>query len=116
MQAIIYHNPRCSKSRQTLSLLRDKGVNVTIVDYLAAPLARDEIEELLRKSGLHARDIVRESEPVYRELGLGDSDVDDAALLDAIASHPILLQRPIVVAGDRAVIGRPPQNVNSLFE
>lgn len=113
---IIYHNPRCSKSRATLRLLRECGVEPRIVEYLRTPPTPDELENLAAKLGLGARSMLRAGEPEYRELGLADTTLDEARLFEAMAAHPKLIQRPIVVAGERAVHGRPPENVNQLLD
>ena len=109
----IYHNPRCSKSRATLELLRQHGVEPEIVKYLETPPDRATLEALAAALG-GAAELVRSGEAAYRELGL-DAATPDHALLDAIVEQPILLQRPIVVRGDRAAIGRPPENVLQLI-
>src|SRR5690606_25189270 len=109
LKARIYHNPRCSKSRQTLELLEQRKIDLDIVEYLKTPPTKAELKALLRKLGLRAADIVRTNEPEYREAA-PENPTDDE-LLDLIVAHPKLLQRPIVVAGDRARIGRPPEQV-----
>ena len=114
LNTIIYHNPRCSKSRAALALLIEHGVSPTIIEYLKTPPDRSTLQQLLRALGLGARDIVRTHEPEYQALGL--SAASDEALLDAISTHPILLERPIVVSGDRAAIGRPPENILPLLD
>lgn len=110
MPVSIYHNPRCSKSRQTLALLEENGVTPSVVLYLEnAPSAAD-ITSLKAKLGLDdIRKMMRTKETVYKELGLGDAT--EAALVKAIVANPILLERPIVVKGDKARIGRPPEQV-----
>jgi arsenate reductase (glutaredoxin) len=115
VSVVIYHNPRCSKSRQTLALLEEKGVAPRIVDYLKTPPSADELQAILAKLGLKPREILRTGEPAYRELGLDDPSLGDAALLAAMAAHPILIERPIVVAGQKAAIGRPPENVLNIL-
>jgi arsenate reductase len=107
----IYHNPRCSKSRQTLELLRQHGIEPEIVHYLETPPDAATLQELLRKLGLHARQLLRKGEPEYREAGLDDPSLDDAAIVAAMVRHPRLIERPIVVAGARAALGRPPEQV-----
>jgi len=107
----IYHNPRCSKSRQTLALLEDKGVAPKIVDYQKTPPSVAELKRILKKLGLKARDIVRKGEARYAELGLKDRDVTDDELLALMVENPILIERPIVVSGDKAALGRPPEAV-----
>ncbi len=115
----IYHNTRCSKSRATYELidstLNTSGEAVRIVEYLKEPLGAAELKALHRMLGGSVRDMIRDTEPVYGELGLGDASLDEDALFEALAAHPILLQRPIVVRNGRAVIGRPPEAVRTLF-
>jgi arsenate reductase len=107
----IYHDPRCSKSRATLELLTARGYAPRIVDYLRAPPAPAELEAILRMLDAEPRDIMRRDEDEYRALGLDDPKLSRSALLAAIAAHPRLMQRPIVVAGGKAAIGRPPEAV-----
>ena len=111
MRTIIYHNPRCSKSRQTLALLEEKGVNPRIVDYLKMPPSAAELKTILKKLGLRPRDLMRKGEPLYAELGLKDRDLDDDALIALMVANPILIERPIVVSGGKAALGRPPESV-----
>lgn len=115
MKARIYHNPRCSKSRATLALLEERGVDFEIVEYLKTPPTTSELEALLTKLGLRARDIVRANEPEFKASGLS-LDAPDAELLALVAEHPKLLQRPIVEVGPSARIGRPPEHVLELLE
>lgn len=111
MSVSIYHNPRCSKSRQTLTLLQDKGVEPEIVLYLETPPDAATIRALVARLGLaSARDLMRRGETVYKELGLKDV-TDEDALIQAMADNPILIERPIVLNGDKARIGRPPEGV-----
>jgi len=107
----IYHNPRCSKSRQTLALLEERGIAPRIVEYLKTPPTAAELKTILKKLGLKPRDILRQGEPRYAELGLKDRDVDDDTLITLMVANPILIERPIVVRGDKAAIGRPPETV-----
>jgi arsenate reductase (glutaredoxin) len=111
MTATIYHNPRCSKSRQTLALLEERGIAPRVVDYLKTPPSAAELRAILKKLGLKPRDLIRKSEPLYAELGLKDRDLDDDALIALMVANPILIERPIVVRGAKAAIGRPPENV-----
>ncbi len=111
MTVTIYHNPRCSKSRQTLALLEGRGVNPKIVLYLETPLSVNEIKAVLEKLGKSPRDIMRKGEASYKELNLGDAEKTDAELINAMVDNPILIERPIVVSGGRAAIGRPPELV-----
>ncbi|WP_063534364.1 arsenate reductase (glutaredoxin) [Burkholderia sp. MSMB1589WGS] len=115
----IYHNPRCSKSRETLALLgtlNQTGEAINVVEYLKQPPTVTQLKALHRKLGRPVRDMIRDNEAPYKDLNLADPALSDAQLYDAIAEHPILLQRPIVVHGDKAAIGRPPEVVKSLFE
>ncbi|GMU47070.1 MAG: arsenate reductase (glutaredoxin) [Porticoccaceae bacterium] len=107
----IYHNPRCSKSRQTLELLRQRGIEPEIVHYLETPPDATTLQELLGKLGLNARQLLRKGEPEYRAAGLDDPSLDDATIVAAMVRHPRLIERPIVVAGARAALGRPPESV-----
>jgi len=107
----IYHNPRCSKSRQTLALLEERGIAPRIVEYLKTPPTAAELKTILKKLGLKPRDILRQGEPRYAELGLEDRDVDDDTLITLMVANPILIERPIVVRGNKAAIGRPPETV-----
>jgi arsenate reductase len=112
----IFHNPRCGKSRQTLARLEAGGITPTIVEYLQTPPTKKRLRELLKLLGFtDARQLMRTKEPVYAELGLARV-TDQDALLDAMVAHPILIERPIVVKdGKRAVLGRPPENVDALL-
>jgi arsenate reductase len=105
----IFHNPRCGKSRQTLELLREKGVEPAIVEYLKTPLDAAGLRDIVKKLRLRPRDIVRTKESIFPSLGLNLDD--DDAVIEALVEHPILMERPIVVRGGRAAIGRPPENV-----
>ena len=107
----LYHNPRCSKSRSALQLLEDRGLNPTIVRYLETPLSTDQLQALLVKLGIGPRQLLRTGEDEYKTLGLNDPQLTDAQLIDAMLSQPKLIERPILVVGDKAVIGRPPENV-----
>jgi arsenate reductase len=112
----IFHNPRCSKSRQALQLLEQHGVAPEIVLYLEQPPSKLLLKQLLGKLGVSARDLLRKGEDEYRELGLADTALSEAALLEAMHTHPKLIERPIVVKGERAVLGRPPENVLELLD
>ena len=112
---VIYHNPRCSKSRTALEMLRQHQIEPRVIEYLKTPPTVAELQGVLAKLGLPPAAILRAAEPEYAQLQLGRPDLSDAAVLDAIARHPILLQRPIVVHGARAVIGRPPEKVLALL-
>ncbi len=114
MKAAIWHNPRCSKSRAALAILEETpGVEVEIVDYLKAAPGREEIAALLAKAGVPPGEALRKGEAVVKEIGLDVTD--DAAILDAMAAHPILIERPIVVTDKGAVIARPPERARELL-
>lgn len=106
----IYHNPRCSKSRQTLELLKENNISPEIILYLENPPSKSEIKALLKKLGIGARELVRTSEEAYKQGGLSDPALSDEQLIEAMLAQPKLIQRPIVVAGNKAVLGRPPEN------
>ncbi len=110
----IYHNPRCSKSRKTLALLQENGIEPTIVEYLKSPPDKAKLEELTRKLGVKPEQIVRKGEDTFKQHFAGRS-LDDDQWITALAQYPILIERPIVVKGDRAVLGRPPENVLELL-
>lgn len=114
MDAKIYHNPRCSKSRATLALLEERGVDVDVIEYLKTPPTTDEIRGLLARLGVDAADIVRTGEPAFRVSGLTLESPPDE-LIALIASQPIVLERPIVVVGRSARVGRPPERVLELL-
>ncbi len=116
MKARIYHNPRCSKSRATLKLLEDHGVDTEVIRYLDTPPDADTLRELLRRLGIGARELLRRGEAAFRDNGLDDPALDEAALIAAMVKHPILIERPIVVVGEAAVIGRPPERVLELIK
>jgi len=107
----IFHNPRCSKSRATLALLEERGHAPTIRLYLEDPPDSDELRAILDKLGIPARELMRKGESEYRDLGLADPALDDQALIAAMVANPRLIERPIVVAGHMAAIGRPPESV-----
>jgi len=109
--SVLYHNPRCSKSRQALALLRERGVEPEIVLYLDTPPDADTLRSLLKQLGLPARALLRTGEADYTALGLDDATLDEQALIAAMAAHPRLIERPIFVHGARAAIGRPPERV-----
>jgi arsenate reductase (glutaredoxin) len=116
MSITIWHNPRCSKSRQTLELLRRKGIEPAIREYLKQPPSKAEVEKLIDLLGGDAKDLIRDGEPEFKTLGKKKADLGKAEIAKVIAAHPVLLQRPIVVAGKRAAIGRPPEAVLPLLK
>ncbi|WP_295800322.1 arsenate reductase (glutaredoxin) [uncultured Microbulbifer sp.] len=111
----IYHNPRCSKSRQTLQLLQENQIEPEVVLYLETPPDSATLKALLQKLGISARDLLRKGEDEFKALDLKDPSLSEDQLIDAMHAHPRLIERPIVVKGDRAVLGRPPENVLELL-
>lgn len=111
----IYHNPRCSKSRAALALLQERKVPLRIIEYLKEPPSRGALATLRRQLGLAPSAWIRKNESEFRAAGL-DADSPEGKLLDAMAKHPILIERPIVVRGDRAIVGRPPERVLELLD
>jgi arsenate reductase len=111
----IYHNPRCSKSRQTLRLIEDQGIIPEVVLYLETPPSESQLKTIIKQLGIDARQLLRKSESEYSELNLKDTTLGEMFLIDAMAKHPKLIERPIVVKNDKAVIGRPPENVLNLL-
>ncbi len=111
MKVTIYHNPRCSKSRQTLSLLQDKGIDVEVIEYLKTPPDNKQLTAILDKLGISAADLLRRKEKAFKELEVADILDDQQALINVMIANPVLIERPIVLANNKAVIGRPPENV-----
>ena len=112
---IIYHNPRCSKSRQTLEILNEQDVNTEIVLYLESPPSTEELASILQKLDLNPRDIIRKGEEEYKLLNLKDQNLTEKELITFMSENPKLIERPIVIKGNKAVIGRPPENVLSII-
>ena len=111
----LYHNPRCSKSRDALALLRAQGQEPDIVLYLETPPTAKQLKTLLAKLGIGARDLMRKGEDAYKELNLADTKLSEAALVKAMVENPKLIERPIAVVGDKAIIGRPPEKILELI-
>jgi arsenate reductase (glutaredoxin) len=111
----VYQKPTCSKCRTTLRLLKERGVEFEAINYYETPFTEADLRVLLKKLGLTAREILRKDEPVAKQLGIGKKDFSDEELIALMAKHPDLIQRPIVVRGDHAVLGRPPENVEKLL-
>lgn len=107
----LYHNPRCSKSREALNLLREQGHEPEVILYLETPPNAKTLKVILGKLGISARDLLRKGEDAYKDLNLADEKLSEAALIKAMVENPKLIERPIAINGDRAVIGRPPENV-----
>ncbi len=107
----IFHNPRCSKSRQTLQLLQERNLEPVVTLYLDQPPTPSELRDLLRRLGMRPRELMRTQEPEYQALGLDDPGLGDDQLIAAMVGTPKLIERPIVVVGDKAALGRPPEQV-----
>ena len=112
----IYHNPSCSKSRQTLQILRDRGIEPSIVEYLKTPLQKDELKKISTSLGFRPKEFVRKNESDFKERNLVNHLEDDDKMIEAMAAYPKIIERPIVVLKDKAVIGRPPDNVLKLIK
>ncbi len=110
-ELILYHNPRCSKSRNALELLEQRGLTPSVVRYLETPPSADELKQILARLGISPRQLLRSGEEDYKTLNLADPTLTDEQIIDAMVAHPKLIERPILVAGDVAVIGRPPEKV-----
>ncbi|MDH3728061.1 MAG: arsenate reductase (glutaredoxin) [Myxococcales bacterium] len=116
MKVTIWHNPRCSKSRQTLQLIRDRNVEPTIIEYLKTPPSTEELEDLLEKLRMEPRELMRKKEAPYEEFSLDDPSLTRKDLIRAMVDNPVLIERPVVLRDNRAVLGRPPKNVLELLE
>lgn len=111
MSVEIYHNPRCSKSRQTLQLLKEQGVEPEIVEYLKTPPDKAELKKILTMLGIEPRELMRKKEQEYKAAGLDNPDLSPDQLIQAMVDHPRLIERPIVIKNGRAALGRPPEKV-----
>jgi arsenate reductase len=116
MTVSIYHNPRCSKSRQTLELIRSRGIEPQVIEYLKHPPTRDELDAILKLLKLEPRALIRTTETAYKSEGLDQPDLDRDALLAAMVAHPGLIERPIVLANGKAALGRPPENILAILD
>jgi len=110
-KVVIYHNPRCSKSRETLQILADNGIDAEVIHYLEDPPTPQELKRIIDMLGIPARDLLRATEQVYKDAELDDDSLSDEEIIDSICEYPALMQRPIVIAGNRAIMGRPPSRV-----
>ena len=115
MEIKIYHNPRCSKSRQTLALLKEQGVQPTIIEYLKTPPSHQQLDSILRGLELDPRELIRKNETEYAENNLNNPSLSRDQLIEAMIKHPKLIERPIVVAGDEIAIGRPPEAILTIL-
>ena len=117
MTYIIYHNPKCSKCRATLEILNSKGVETTIVEYLKNPPSKEELEEIIQKLNIHPTELIRFKEEKAKELGISaNDDLNTEEWMTILNENPVLIERPIVISDKGVIIGRPPENVLSLFE
>lgn len=110
----IYHNPRCSKSREGLQILKDSNEEFEVVEYLKTPLTRQELTELIKKLGIEPLDLVRKNEAIWKE-NYKEKDLPDSQIIDAMVNHPNLIERPIVVNGKKAIVGRPPTLIKDIL-
>jgi arsenate reductase len=115
MSVTIYHNPRCSKSRQTLHLLKERGIEPDIIEYLKNPPNTEELDDILKKLAFEPRQLMRKQEAEYKANSLDDAGLDRQALIEAMVNYPILIERPIVLANGKAALGRPPENVLAIL-
>jgi arsenate reductase len=115
MGIVIYQKPTCSTCRAVYAALKDSGVDFESVDYYTDPIPRDKLQELLKKMGISARDLLRTGEALYKQLRLGERELTEAEIIDAMVEHPDLIQRPIVEKGDRAVLARPPERLREVL-
>ena len=115
MSVKIYHNPRCSKSRQTLQILEDNGVQAEVIQYLKTPPTADELDTILTMLNIQPRELMRTKEAEYKATGMDNPDLDRDALIAGMVSTPKLIERPIVLANGKAAIGRPPENVLAIL-
>lgn len=115
MSIVIFHNPRCSKSRQTLQLLQEQGIEPEVVEYLSEPPSKAHLKQILKILGMQPRELMRRKENEYKELGLADESLTQEQLITAMLENPKLIERPIVINGDKAAIGRPPENVLAIL-
>ena len=116
MPVTIYHNPRCSKSRQTLSLLEQKGVEIDIIEYLKTPPDLKTLKDIIQRLGITPHELLRKNEEEYKLLGLDNRDVSDEQIIAAMVKNPKLIERPIVIYHGKAALGRPPENVLTILE
>ena len=115
MSVTIFHNPRCSKSRQTLSLIQEKNIDINIIEYLKTPPDISQLKQMLKKLGYEPRQLMRKSEQIYQDFDLGNENKTAEDLIKAMEQNPILIERPIVLSGEKAVIGRPPESVLNIL-
>lgn len=115
-RATLWHNPRCSKSRETKQLLEDQGVALDVRLYLEDPPSKALLKRTLKQLAMKPRDLLRKKEAAYKEAGLDDTSLSDDQVLEAMVAHPVLIERPVIIVGDDAVLGRPPENALALLK
>ena len=115
MSVTIFHNPRCSKSRQTLSLIQEKNIDINIIEYLKTPPDISQLKQILKQLGYEPRQLMRKSEQIYKDLDLGNENKTAEDLIISMTQNPILIERPIVLSGEKAAIGRPPESVLNIL-
>ncbi|WP_031434864.1 arsenate reductase (glutaredoxin) [Methylomarinum vadi] len=115
MSVKIYHNPRCSKSRETLQLLKNQGIEPEIIEYLKTPPTAEELNDILHKLDMQPRELMRKKEKEYKETGMDNENLSREELIDGMINTPKLIERPIVLANDKAAVGRPPENVLAIL-
>ena len=115
MPVTIFHNPRCSKSRQTLSLIQEKNIDINIIEYLKTPPDISQLKQILKQLGYEPRQLMRKSEQIYKDLDLGNENKTEEDLVIAMTQNPILIERPIVLSGEKVAIGRPPESVLNIL-
>ena len=115
MSVTIFHNPRCSKSRQTLSLIQEKNIDINIIEYLKTPPDISQLKQILKQLEYEPRQLMRKSEQIYKDLDLGNENKTAEDLIIAMTQNPILIERPIVLSGEKAAIGRPPESVLNIL-
>ena len=115
MDIILYHNPRCSKSRQTLQLIEEQGVQATVIEYLKTPPTHQQLDSILRGLEMEPRELIRTKESEYKELGLDNEALSRDQLIDSMIHTPKLIERPILIVGDQIAVGRPPENVLTIL-
>ena len=115
MSVTIFHNPRCSKSRKTLSLIQEKNIDINIIEYLKTPPDISQLKQILKQLGYEPRQLMRKSEQIYKDLDLGNENKTAEDLIIAMTQNPILIERPIVLSGEKAAIGRPPESVLNIL-
>ncbi len=111
----IYHNPRCGKSRQTLALIEEAGIDPEVIEYLKTPPTAEELDAILKKLKMEPQELMRKGEAIYKELNLAERELSRDEAIAVMLEHPKLIERPIVVQGRKAVMGRPPENVKELL-